>query len=270
MIQRVLESSEFEESEVTGEAVLPTIFSITSPFSEAGTVGLTAGIVGGFAPDSPAYLKDEDENSTKSLKSVSPTEMVLWVSPQGPIVNDEVLVTLDVQHRRLSVWRYVYVKPKDIPIALGRARARGNARKRMSMSGVVPGSRRHSTMFAEPVDHRDRLPPLSPSTRSREQSPSSDFPELRPLIALPGMPPSLSTTTTMASLVSQQGSSSTAPWSPRGRRNSLTRIDLSVTMDRMVLGGRVEADTLAPIEHGRMKAAYWMEKLHSEDISDVE
>jgi anaphase-promoting complex subunit 1 len=33
----------------------------------------------------------------------------------------------------------------------------------------------------------------------------------------------------------------------------------------------MEADTtLTPIEHGRMKAAYWMEKLYSQQISDNE
>jgi anaphase-promoting complex subunit 1 len=41
-------------------------------------------------------------------------------------------------------------------------------------------------------------------------------------------------------------------------------------MDRMVLGGRIDADTtLAPIEHGRMRAAYWMERLYSQEIANI-
>jgi len=102
MIQRVLEPSEIEEAEISGDAVLPTIFSVTSPFSEAATVGLT----------SPS-LKSEDETAARPLKSVSPTEMVVWVSHRGSASNDDVLVTVDVEQRQLSVWRYIYTNPKD-------------------------------------------------------------------------------------------------------------------------------------------------------------
>lgn len=262
MIQRVLEPSELEEAEITGDAVLPTIFSVTSPFSEAGTVGLTTGIIGGYMNTPPA-LKDEDENSTKPLKSVAPTEMVVWATHRGPASDDDILVTVDVEKRQLSIWRYVYIKPKDIPVPLGRSRTHSMAKKRQSMTGV--GSRRSSAILSEMVDRRN---PLTPNVRSREQSPTPDLPELLPFSSLPGMPPALSAMATMASLVSGGPSSQPAP--SKGRRNSLTRNDLSVTMDRMVLGGRLDTDAaLAPIEHGRMKAAYWVEKLHSQDIGEL-
>lgn len=268
MIQRVLEPSELEEAGITGDAVLPTIFSVTSPFSEASAVGLTTGVIGGFC-EIPPSLQDEDENSTKPLKSVAPTELVIWASHRDPGSKDDVLVTLDVEKRQLSVWRYVYIKPKDIPVPLGRTRTRGTSRKRQSMSGM--GSRRTSTIFSDMIDRRDRYP-LSPIMGPRrDQSPTPnfpDFPELPPLSALPGMAPSLSTTTTMASLAT--GGSSQRHGQPRGRRNSLTRNDLSLTMDRMVLGGRMDDATLTPIEHGRMKAAYWMENLHSQEITVAE
>ncbi|KAG5646150.1 hypothetical protein DXG03_004203 [Asterophora parasitica] len=261
MIQRVLEPSELQEAELTGDAVLPTIFSVTSPLSEAGTVGLTTGIIGGFRNGTPPALKDEDENSTKPLRSVPPTEMVVWASNRGPAFKDDVLVTIDIEKHQLSIWRYVYIKPKDTPLPLGEVHTEGLAKKRQSMTGI--GSRRSSALFAGDMRH-----PLSPKLRSRDVSPTPDFggfPELPPLASLPGMPPALSTTTTMASLVNG------APhWAPpiKGRRNSLTRNDLSVTMDRMVLGGRFDLDSsLVPLEHGRMKAAYWMEKIHSQDLS---
>jgi anaphase-promoting complex subunit 1 len=269
MIQRVLDPTEMEESEVTGDAVLPTIFSVTSPFSEAGAVGLTTGIVGG-SNDGSASLRDEEENSTKPLKSIPPTEAIVWVSNRRNQTTDDVLVTVDTEKHQLSIWRYVYVRPKDIPVPLGRARARNMARKRQSLSSVLPSNRRHSAMFRDGTGHGEGLPPLSPHVQSRERSPTPEFPELPPLSALPGMPPSLSTTTTMSSLVT--GKPSLPQWStPRKmRRNSLTRNDLSVTMDRMVLGGRIDTDAnLAPIEHGRMKAAYWMERLYSQDISEA-
>ncbi|KAG5636979.1 hypothetical protein H0H81_006185 [Sphagnurus paluster] len=261
MIQRVLEPSELDEAELTGDAILPTIFSVTSPFSEAGTVGLTTGIIGGFRDGTPPALKDEDENSSRPLKSVPPTEMVVWASQRGPASEDDVLVTVDIVKHELSVWRYVYIKPKDTPLPLGRARAEGMARKRQSMAGM--GSRRSSAMFA---DMRHPLSPKAP--HSRELSPTPDFaafPELPPLSSLPGMPPALSTATTLTSLIS--GGSHWVP-PTKGRRNSLTRNDFSVTMDRMVLGGKFDGDSsLVPLEHGRMKAAYWMEKIYSQTLN---
>ncbi|KAJ6524495.1 hypothetical protein B0H19DRAFT_972018 [Mycena capillaripes] len=252
MIQRSIEASELEEAALTGEPLLPTIFSLTSPFSEAGTVGLTSGIIGGFL--SAPTLKDEDENSKKPLKAVPSTESVAWVSHRGPGGVNDLLVTVDADTRQLSVWRYVYIKPKDTPVPLGRARV---ARHRQSLSTAT--SRRTSTMFSD----LDRLHPRSPKSGSRDPDPLPDVPvlpsDMPPLSALPGMAPALSTTTTMASI----GSGTSSQWSGPGRprRNSLTRNDLSVTMDRMVLGGKSDVDgALTPIEHGRMKASYWMEK----------
>ncbi|KAG6898030.1 hypothetical protein C0992_007026 [Termitomyces sp. T32_za158] len=260
LIQRVLEPSEFREAEITGDAVLPTIFSVTSPFSEAGTVGLTTGIIGGLRGEGTPSLKDEDENSTKPLKSVAPTEMVVWASHRGPASKDDVLVTVDVEKNQLSVWRYVYIKPKDTPVPIGQIRVQASAKKRQSMAGA---DRRRSAILGD-IRHQ-----MSPTLRLRDQSPTpqfGSFPDLPPLSVLPGMPPSLSTTTTMASLVA--GESSQRSGTIKGRRNSLTRNDLSVTMDRMVLGGRFDGDPgLIPIEHGRMKAAYWMERLYNQELS---
>ncbi|KAJ7226307.1 hypothetical protein C8J57DRAFT_1731072 [Mycena rebaudengoi] len=249
MIQRTLEPSELEDAQLTGEALLPTLFSLTSPFSEPSTVGLTTGIIGGFV-NAPT-LKDEEENSKKPLKAVPSTESVVWVSHRAPGAKSDLLVTVDAEKRALSLWRYVYIKPKDTPAPLKQSRAH----HRQSMAPVpTTTTRRASTMFSE-LDNR--LRPPSPKIGSLPDLPvlPSDMP---PLSALPGMAPALSTTTTMASIVS--GASS--QWS-KPRRNSLTRNDLSMTMDRMVLGSDA---AYAPTEHGRMKASYWMEKVHSLEL----
>ncbi|KAJ7484095.1 hypothetical protein B0H11DRAFT_1806991 [Mycena galericulata] len=264
MIQRSIEPSEREEAALTGEDLLPTIFSFTSPFSEACAVGLTTGIVGGFM-NAPS-LKDEDENSKKPLKAVPSTENVIFVTYRGPGGNNDLFVTVDPDKRQLSVWRYVYIKPKDTPVPLGRARTQKLAQNRQTSTAT---NRRTSTMFSD----LDRLNPRSPKLGSRDPNPLPEVPvlpgEMPPLSALPGMAPALSTTTTMASI----GSGTSSQWSApsRPRRNSLTRNDLSVTMDRMVLGGKPDADgALAPTEHGRMKASYWMEKLHSQELSSAD
>ncbi|KAK7055250.1 hypothetical protein R3P38DRAFT_2461274, partial [Favolaschia claudopus] len=100
MIQRIVEASELEEAALTGEPVLPTIFSLTSPFAEAGTVALTSGILGGFV--SPPTLRDEEENSRKPLKAVPSTENLVWVSHRGPGGMNDIAVTVDTEKRQLS------------------------------------------------------------------------------------------------------------------------------------------------------------------------
>ncbi|KAF8154084.1 anaphase promoting complex subunit 1 [Crassisporium funariophilum] len=276
MVQRVLEPTELIEAEETGDDVLPTIFSLTSPFAEAAVVGLTSGILGPIHGH-PAALKDELKNSTSPLKSIPPTEMVVWTSHYNTITDTQVCVTVDVEKQQLSLWRYIYIKPRDTPVAQTRVPAPPSGishQKRQSMGGV--GSRRTSAMF----DGLDRIHPMSMSPNPRTQEPLLipdifDLPDMPPLSSLPGMAPSLSTTMTMASLVSgtTTTSSQSQPQRPvpghgKRRPDSLTRNELSMTMDRMALGGRMETDlTLLPIEHGRMKAAYWMENLVTHSIS---
>ncbi|CCM03331.1 uncharacterized protein FIBRA_05460 [Fibroporia radiculosa] len=60
---------------------------------------------------------------------------------------------------------------------------------------------------------------------------------------------------------------------PHGKehRHSLSRLDVSTTMDKMALGVRLDGDFVAdPILSGRMQAAYWMERLHTEEISEID
>ncbi|KDQ54480.1 hypothetical protein JAAARDRAFT_209213 [Jaapia argillacea MUCL 33604] len=262
IIQRVLDPTEVEEAEASGDSPLPTVFSFTNPFSEPAPAGLTIGITGGFH-QTAVSLKDEDENSTKPLKSVPATEHIVWMSHRGPGGTDDVLVTVDPDKHSLSVWRYAYIKPKDIPVPLGRSKPRGAAKK--SPSTAPLGHRPRSSLAHELASRLDPRHPTAVHQDFADRSSSPEIPELPPLSALPGMPPSLTSATTLASLVP----CGQTPWQPpkRSRNESLTRNDLSVTMDRMVLGGRSETDPmLAPIEHGRMKAAYWMERLFVQEI----
>ncbi|KAF8885664.1 hypothetical protein BD779DRAFT_1533052 [Infundibulicybe gibba] len=264
MIQRVLEPSELEEANILGDTVLPTIFSMTSPFSEAGAVGLTSGIFGGLKAGSLAALKDEHEHSTKPLKSVPPTEIVIWASHRGAQSDADIVVTLDREKKHLSVWRYAYVKPKDMPVPLTHGRTQTVAQKRESMSGI--GNRRTSRILD--MEPRERFRPLSPIIRSRDQSPPPEFPEVQALGTIGGVPPNLGSTTTMTSLVA-----GSLQWSApaKGRRNSLTRNDLSMMMDKMAPSGRLDTDlVLTPIEHGRMKAAYWMELLYEQEVTEAD
>jgi len=267
LIQRVMEPSELAEAETTGDEPLATIFSLQSPFSEASAVGLTAGVVGG-TKKKPLSLIDNDENSTKPIKWVPATENVLWTSRRGPTSPYELIVTVDTDKRQLTIWRYVYIKPKDRPILAGKdSNKNEDRRKRMSLAG----SRRSSMIIpGAPEDG------LSPTTI---QVP---LPEV-PLASLPGMPPALSSMATMESLTnptaqpSYQSQGQIADLHPEKgreerprRRNSLTRTDLSATMNRMVLNPAALPDSMAPIEHDRMRTAVWVEKLHVLGLEEAE
>jgi anaphase-promoting complex subunit 1 len=277
MMQRVLEPSEVMESESNGEEVLPTIFTLTSPFSEAAAVGHTAGILRALA-DIPAALKDEEEHSTKPLRSIPPTEMVVWVSHRSVMADAQIVVTVNIKKKLLSIWQYKYIKPKDLAFGLNppehpkpSEKAKGKQRQSFSGVGIVSGNRRTSALFDGTLEGRQRHP-ASPNSRIPDPPmiPPQffDLPDTLPLASLPGMPPSLSTTATMASLVS--GAKRPGPSQGKGRRNSLSRSDFSSTMDRMVLGGRTEDSAFFPMDHGRMKAAYWMECLLTHEIPENE
>ncbi|KAF9038341.1 hypothetical protein BDZ89DRAFT_1010783 [Hymenopellis radicata] len=221
MMQRQLDPQELLDAS-EDDPVLPTIYTLTSPLAEIAPLGLTAGIVA-----SPPLLIDEDERLATTLEGVPPREILVWVSPV-----DEpycLAVTVDPETRLLTIWRYVYVKPKIVPQPLPRERIKERARKRQSMA---------------PID----APALE------------QFPEFPPLSALPDMPPALTGTVTMQSLMSkeQQFPSFDTTGPQKKRRNSL-----SDSLDRM----KMDDDTsYLPVEHGRMKTAYWAEKLHSMEI----
>jgi anaphase-promoting complex subunit 1 len=272
MMQRVLEPSEVVESESNGEEVLPTIFTLTSPFSEAAAVGHTAGILRAL-PNLPAALKDEEEHSTKPLRSIPPTEMIVWVSHCSVMADAQIVVTVNTKKKLLSIWQYKYIKPKDLAFGSNPGeqsktseKAKGKQRQSFSGVGIGSGNRRTSALFDGMLEGRQRHP-ASPNPRIPDPPilPPEffDLPDTLPLASLPGMPPSLATTATMASLVSGV----TAAKKGKGRRNSLSRSD---TMDRMVLGGRTEDSIFFPMDHGRMKAAYWMECLLTHEISENE
>lgn len=106
MIQRLLDPLEIDDSRATGDAPLPTTFTITNPFSEPAAVGITAGIVGGF-PGRPACLSDEEDNHSRPLVVIPAVEEVVWVS-RKPFAIDDILITFNSEQQELSIWRYVY------------------------------------------------------------------------------------------------------------------------------------------------------------------
>jgi len=63
----------------------------------------------------PVASVDEEENCSKPLVTISASERVVWVSCGILNTTPAILVTFDVDNKDLSIWRYVYIKPKDAP-----------------------------------------------------------------------------------------------------------------------------------------------------------
>ncbi|KAF9238387.1 hypothetical protein BU15DRAFT_88428 [Melanogaster broomeanus] len=200
MIQRLLDGLEIDEARATGDAPLPTIFTITNPFAEPAAVGITAGIVGGL-PGRPAYLSDEAENCSRPLNAIPAAEEVVWVS-RKPFAIDDILITCNPERQELSIWRYIYLKPKDAPVPLG-------IKKRTASRKSVSAARPHALHGSSPVHQA-------------------------------------------------------------GPRSSPSRFDLSFTLDRMALGGDGEMEMFTtPVEHGRMKASFWVQKLATHPLASM-
>ncbi|KAF9219333.1 hypothetical protein BS17DRAFT_740882 [Gyrodon lividus] len=154
MIQRLLDCLEIDEARATGDAPLPTIFTITNPFAEPAAVGITAGIVGGF-PGHPTCLSDEEENYSRPLTALPAGEEVLWTS-RKPFAIDNIVITYNLERQELSIWRYVYLKSKALggdgetvvfttPVQHGRMKASFWAQKLVThpLSGMLQQSSPH-------------------------------------------------------------------------------------------------------------------------------
>ncbi|KAH9859030.1 hypothetical protein C2E23DRAFT_717409 [Lenzites betulinus] len=250
-IQRVVEGWELEENKQSGAEPLTTIFTLTSPFAEPSVIGITDGIRGGFEAH-PLQMKPDYAAEQASLP---PDERILWVTPQARDMVSSLVVTLNVDLNRLSIWRYVYAPPSS---SLKTPRAptahSGLHAKRSSMSGNTSAHLRHANAALDDL----RLSPDKTEAR-RPGGPS-------------GPAPTLTTTTTMADLMSGGpvgGAISQSQWNlpipftldPSGKSHLGT--------DKVAPSEAVNLEDVPdPAEEVRLKPLYWAEKLHEEIIPE--
>lgn len=107
-----------------------------------------------------------------------------------------------------------------------------------------------------------------PSPEVYEETTPAELPDA-PLFGMPVVPPSLSNTTTLASIATG-GSAPAPPWPPNARRSSFTRNDLTSTMDRMVLGRRSEIGLSNTVTQDTIQPAFWMARLYDLDLDNDE
>ncbi|KAI0644745.1 hypothetical protein C8Q79DRAFT_913177 [Trametes meyenii] len=254
-IQRVVESWELEENKQSGAEPLTTIFTLTSPFAEPSVIGVTDGVKGGFDKQ-PLQLKPDYAAEPVSLP---PDERILWVTTTT--VKDlatSLIVTLNMEHNRLTIWRYVYAPP---PSSSKASRANGphptsHHAKRSSMSGNTSAHLRHTNAASDDLR-------LSPE-KADPKRPGG----------VSGLAPTLTTTMTMEDLMSGTmvgGAISQSQWNlpikvaldPSGKP------DLGGSLNKLAQGSLVSLDDVPdPAEEVRLRPFFWAEKLHEEIIPD--
>ncbi|KAL1942433.1 hypothetical protein VTO73DRAFT_6035 [Trametes versicolor] len=258
-IQRVVESWELEENKQSGAEPLTTIFTLSTPFAEPSIIGITEGICGGF--DTQPLLMRSDFAAGQG--SLPPDERILWVSTEPRNLMPGLIVTLNVDLNRLTVWRYVYASPSirtKVPHSTQGAHPSHHP-KRTSMSGNTSAHLRHANAATDDL----RLSPDKAAAK-RGGVPS-------------GLAPTLTTTTTMADLMGDGlvgsglvgGAISQSQWNlpikfpvdPSGK------FELSATLNKMALQEPVNLEDVPdPAEEDRLKPLYWAEKLREEIIPE--
>ncbi|KAH8084916.1 hypothetical protein BXZ70DRAFT_995193 [Cristinia sonorae] len=242
-VQRILENIELEESKLTGDPPLPTIFAILNPISEPSLVGLAAGLVG-FDP-APISIK---QSGLTKMQSLPAQEHVVWIAPPRQRLADQIMVTLDPETRRLTVWRYAYIPSKDLPKNPSRPRV---AKARQSMTGTGPSS---AHLRQSSIDPRSPVLPRA----------SLDLPSLA---ALPGMPSALANTATMATLMQYQSSGDTMfPFSGVAKQPTPVK---EPSVDKAAPAVPPDPD-YGFDANDRMKVVFWAEKLYTEIVDGVD
>lgn len=240
MMQRQLDATEVEEAKVSGEPPLPTIFAFTNPFAEPAPIGLTERISGGFN-DIPATLIDD--GSQKAMVTVPAEEQVVFVSQRTTDVADPIVVTVDAVQKKLTVWRYALIKPKDVPSRPLSPRATKGTRR--SSANLAPG-RRHT------VGSGERLPLAG---------------EMQPLNAIHIPQPMGAEKTPMDVVIG--AAAANVPWASAVGKGHQRHDSLAQGLDRMALGGGVDKG-IEKVDTSKMQAAFWMERLATSDIPHEE
>ena len=264
IIQRVLAPTEVEEAELTGDGALPTVFSLISPLAEATVVDNAANIVGGFHSVPLSLVHEDDESSDRASEPLSAGEVIVWVSHRGHGEDSDLLVTVHPERRRLSVWRYAFVKLGDIPIPFSRAQSRFR-KKRASMAAGAPDNQRQTLAGSSSSEGFGWGAQSSPE----DQHPLEPFPSPHarhhPSLASLQTMSSLSATTVLAT-----GTSRTQ-LPLLGEPRSPDRDGLNVDIHRMVLGGRTEPDVaLGAADYTRMRSTHWITRLYTMNLTEDE
>lgn len=253
IIQRVLEQSERDEWKLTGETLLPTIFTLTSPHADFNSIGLTDGIKGGF---DDVALEMKRGYAEGTIRMMPPDERVVWVSQRVRGVSEDLMVTVNSDAKKISVWRYVFAPVKDAPTRGGTQFSAGTApnspSRRVSLAGNPSAHLRSGNAVA-----------------SEALATGGTQPFALPLRVLPGMPPTLTTTTTMEDLMNLQPKAAGEPqWAAPARPAPSNKPNLDLDLDRLEPRRPVNLDDIPDPVMLTKIPYFWVEKLFCLDAAE--
>jgi anaphase-promoting complex subunit 1 len=259
IIQRVLEPTEVQEAELTGDETLPTVFSLISPLAEATVVDHAANIIGGFHSVPLTLVHDDDYDSDHISEPLSAGEVIIWVSSQGHGEDSDLLVTVHPERCQLTVWRYAYVKLGDIPFSQAHSRFR---KKRASMAAGAPDNQRQTAVNNKEFGWRPQPPPENHPLESFPGSYTQRHPPVPSLSSIPSLltPTVLGASRSQLPLLDEQ-------------RPPLERDRPGVDISRMVLGGRTRTEgdiAMGPTDYTRMRSTHWITRLYTMDLKENE
>lgn len=282
LIQRVLDKR--EQAQSAGDSILPTVFTISSPFAEPRPLAIADSIVGGCIHHPPS-LKTGDGLS-KRHKPLPANEYVIYVAPRLAVGQDDILVTVNTEKRCLSVWVYVNIPANDVPPPSRRHRAAPLHRKNTSLSAPLGPMPTEAAQDLAGRADRMKAPALDGSEEIEATQPVD--PVITPFPSMPEVAPDLPPASDLAAFglgaTDLGGGKDTAgkdrndihlsalglkPADRLIRRESLTRNDLSFNMNKMVLG-QPEDEEPAFSAFERVEPDFWVQKLLEHALPEAE
>ncbi|KAF8515724.1 hypothetical protein BU17DRAFT_51474 [Hysterangium stoloniferum] len=247
LMEREVTEYEVRETARAGMPILPTLFSLHDPFAEPKVVGLAARIHGALG--------------------LGPT-----VTPDSvpPASTEPERLKIPGHHRyahqvHLTVWRYAYFKPREIPdpVTSRRKRARGASVDETQDADVEPGV----PPLTKPDDLQNKTDKVAPSSPELVAAPPAGYPPLSPppgtVDAVLPFAPIRQPIAAQPTLTSLPGGELPASWSQpfqqphlglehprRASQGQVRTPSLSATIDRMGLNG-----------HKKMQPSVWVEKI---------
>lgn len=260
LLQRIVDPSELDEPDP-----LPSLYTFTNPFQEPRPVGFAKCIKGAHRlSETHTTIVGHDLDEQVGF-SVPAEEHIVWIAPrlQDTSNSDNIIVSLDQHKTRLSFWRYAFVTESAIQQNIqdpGVFKAQGGEKSHQQT--------RHTAN--DMVSRGDRIRAPSPEFEPTQVA----APGGMGLPPFQGIPPPMTTASTLASLASSGSGLSQWPGSDGtgGRKSSLTRNDLTSTMDRMVLDRKsdIHAPGFVPILSQSILPVYWMQRLYVHELEDKE
>jgi anaphase-promoting complex subunit 1 len=230
LIQRQIDARELDEAEHSGEELLPSLFTLTSPFAELSAVNIASELVHNPAkPDHWTVPQRDFDAMLDSSVTLPATETVVGLNSHWAAEgSSKIIATVDRTSRQLSIWQYAYVIPESTTTTAPSSQHGPN--------GTSTGVRTVEQAGKRPAAPAAISPDNGVNTAASTSRPSSTIQDMN-----------------MDNIGSTE---------PSGRSSAASQTS-PVSED-------MPPDVLDDFDFDQVSPALWMHRIHVEDISQVE